>query len=113
MKKTEDKTDIHPKCSGTTFALLSRELQVDRKESFEKGSKIRTLTPSSVSLEGKTAAFEAKDQFLRKFGPENNPLEGDGQRKRLGEKRKLSLMGESSEIWGNNSPRKIPRKENF
>ena len=113
MKKTEDETDIHPKCSGTTFALLSRGLQVDRKESFEKGSKDRTLTPSSVSLEGKTAAFEAKDQFLRKFGPVNNPLECDGQKKRLGEKRKISLMGESSEIWGSNSPRKIPRKENF
>ena len=93
--------------------MLSRGLQVDRKESFEKGSKDRTLTPSSVSLEGKTAAFEAKDQFLRKFGPVNNPLECDGQRKRLGEKRKLSLMGELSETWGNNSPRKIPRKENF
>ena len=86
---------------------------VDGKESFEKGSQDRTLTASSVNLERKTAAFEAKDQFLRKFGPVNNPLECDGQRKRLGEKRKLSLMGESSEIWGNNSPRKIPRKENF
>ena len=80
---------------------------------MEKGSQDRTLTPSSVNLERKTAAFEAKDQFLRKFGPVNNPMKSDGHKKRLGEKRKFKVIGESSETLGSSSPWKNPRNENF
>ena len=84
-----------------------------RKESVKKGLEKGTLTPSSVILDRKTAAFEAKDQFLRNFGPVNIPLKSDGLKKRIGEKRKLNVIGEKSEILDSFSPRKIPRKEDL
>ena len=66
-----------------------------------------------VILDRKIAAFEAEDQFLKNSGPVNNPLKSDGLKKRIGEKRKLNVIGEKSEILDSFSPRKIPRKEDL
>ena len=96
-------------CSGISFNFLSQGL-INRKESQKKGPQKRTLTPSSVKLERKTAEFEARDQFLRNFRPVNTPLDNDGPKKRTGVKRKQQLNGESSEFLDSFSPRKIPRK---
>ena len=89
--------------------FLSQGL-IDRKESQKKGPQKRTLTPSSVRSERKTAEFEARDQFLRNSRPLNTPLDNDGQKKRASVKRKIQLNGESSDFLDNFSPRKIPRK---
>ena len=81
-EKYEKNEDL-PNCSGISFNFLSQGL-INRKESQKKGPQKRTLTPSSVRSERKTAEFEARDQFLRKLRPVNSPMESDGQRKRFG-----------------------------
>ena len=108
-EKNDEKCEDLPNCSGISFNFLSQGL-IDRKESQKKGPQKRTLTPSSVRSERKTAEFEARDQFLKKLRPVNSPMKSDGQRKRFGEKRKLNLMGDSNENPDSFSPRKVPRK---
>ena len=113
MDENEENLESLPKCSGISFTLLSHGLPIDGKESFEKGSQHRTLTPSSVNLDKKNSCVWGQGPVLRKFGPVNNPMKSDGHKKRLGEKRKFKVIGDSSETLGSFSPRKILRKENY
>ena len=107
-EKKEEKQNVFPKSSGILKNFLSQGLI--EGESQKKGKGNETPTPSSVKFERKTAAFEARDQFLRNSRPVNTPLDNDGQKKRTSVKRKIQLNGESSDFLDNFSPRKIPRK---